>query len=65
MVKAILIDDEEIALDVMEIMLQEVGGVTVLGKFSLVSDAIAQSGGMQPDLIFLDIEMRYCLETNF
>ncbi|MFC5406527.1 response regulator [Cohnella soli] len=61
MVKAILIDDEEIALDVMEIVLQEVGGVTVLGKFRLVSDAIAQSEGVQPDLIFLDIEMP---ETN-
>lgn len=61
MVRAILIDDEEIALDVMEILLQEIGGVTVLGKFSLVSDAIAQADGMLPDLIFLDIEMP---ETN-
>ncbi|WP_337104088.1 response regulator [Paenibacillus sp. YIM B09110] len=57
MIKAILIDDEEIALDVMEIVLLEVGGVTVLDKFRLVSDAIARSDGMQPDLIFLDIEM--------
>lgn len=61
MVKAILIDDEEIALDVMEILLQEVGGVAVLGKFSLVSDAIARAEGLRPDLIFLDIEMP---ETN-
>lgn len=57
MIKALLIDDEEIALDVMEIVLQEVGGVTVVGKFRLVSEAIAQPEGMQPDLIFLDIEM--------
>lgn len=61
MVKAILIDDEEIALDVMEILLREVGGVTVLGKFRLASDAIVRAEGMQPDLIFLDIEMP---ETN-
>ncbi|MFD2329357.1 response regulator [Cohnella sp. GCM10020058] len=57
MVRAILIDDEEIALDVMEILLQEVGGVTVLGKFSLVSDALAQADALLPELIFLDIEM--------
>ena len=61
MKQAIVIDDEEIALDVMEIVLQEVGGVTVLGKFRLVSEAIAQSAGIKPDLIFLDIEMP---ETN-
>lgn len=56
MVRALLIDDEEIALDVMEILLLEVGGVEVLGKFRLLSEALAFPG-LQPDLIFLDIEM--------
>jgi two-component SAPR family response regulator len=55
--KAILIDDEEIALDVMNIMLDEVGGVEVVGRFQLVAEALAQCGDLKPDLIFLDIEM--------
>lgn len=55
--RAILIDDEEIALDVMDIMLNEVGGVEVAGRFQLVAEALAQCGALQPDLIFLDIEM--------
>lgn len=55
--KAILIDDEEIALDVMSIMLDEVGGVEVVGRYQLVADALEQCGVLQPDLIFLDIEM--------
>lgn len=55
--KAILIDDEEIALDVMNIMLDEAGGVEVVGRFQLVAEALAQCGDLKPDLIFLDIEM--------
>lgn len=57
MIKAILIDDEEIALDVLEILLLEVGGVTVAGKFQLLHQAVEQSAQIDPDLIFLDIEM--------
>lgn len=55
--RAILIDDEEIALDVMNIMLNEVGGVEVVGKYQLVAEALGQIGDLKPDLIFLDIEM--------
>ncbi|WP_136607692.1 response regulator [Paenibacillus dokdonensis] len=55
--RAILIDDEEIALDVMDIMLTEVGGVEVVGRFQLVAEALERCGVLQPDLIFLDIEM--------
>ncbi|MGN7456423.1 response regulator [Paenibacillus pasadenensis] len=55
--RAILIDDEEIALDVLEIKLNEAGGVDVVGKFQRVADAISQCGALQPELLFLDIEM--------
>ncbi|TVX91525.1 response regulator [Cohnella terricola] len=57
MIKAILIDDEEIALDVLEILLLEIGGVTVIGKYRMVSEALERIEELQPDLIFLDIEM--------
>ncbi|GAA3413332.1 response regulator [Paenibacillus hodogayensis] len=55
--KAILIDDEEIALDVLDIELMEIGGVEVVGKFQLVTEALEPCARLQPDLIFLDIEM--------
>ena len=57
MLKAVLIDDEEIALDVLEILLNEIGGISVAGKFQIVSEAADQVELLQPDLIFLDIEM--------
>jgi len=57
MLKAVLIDDEEIALDVLEIVLQEVGGVTVERKFSRVDEALTFLEDYEADLVFLDIEM--------
>ncbi|WP_171056283.1 response regulator [Paenibacillus sinopodophylli] len=57
MLKAMMVDDEEIALEVLDILLAEIGGVYVAGKFSQVADAIAQAAELKPDLIFLDIQM--------
>lgn len=57
MLKAILIDDEALALDVLEIVLNEAGGVKVIGKFLNAGEALTAIAGLQPDLIFLDIEM--------
>lgn len=55
--RAILIDDEQIALDVLEIFLSEIGGITVVGKYKRVSDALLGASTLQPDLVILDIEM--------
>jgi len=55
--RVILIDDEQIALDVLDIFLSEIGGVTVVGKYKRVSDALLAASELQPDLIILDIEM--------
>lgn len=55
--RAILVDDEQIALDVLDIFLGEIGGVTVVGKYKRVRDALSGALTLQPDLIILDIEM--------
>ena len=57
MLNVLMIDDEEIALDVLEILLLEIGGVSVIGKYQLVSEAMSNADRLQPDIIFLDIEM--------
>jgi two-component system LytT family response regulator len=57
MLKAVLIDDEELALDVMEILLNEAGGVSVEGKYIHVAEALERLVAIEPDLIFIDIEM--------
>ncbi|TBL70546.1 response regulator [Paenibacillus thalictri] len=57
MIKAVLIDDEEIALDVLDILLGEVGGVSVMGKFNQASEALRYLDELNPELIFIDIEM--------
>lgn len=57
MIRAVLIDDEEHALDLLDIMLAEIGGVTVVGKFLRASDALNEMARLEADLAFLDIEM--------
>ncbi|WP_339275753.1 response regulator [Paenibacillus sp. FSL W8-0426] len=57
MLKAMLVDDEKIALDVLEILLNEIGGVQIVRKCQLAADALACAATVQPDIIFLDIEM--------
>ncbi|MDF2714436.1 MAG: yehT 2 [Paenibacillus sp.] len=57
MIRAVLIDDEELALDLLDIMLKEIGGVTVVGKFSRAAEALHEMARLEADLVFLDIEM--------
>lgn len=60
MIRAIMIDDETMALVALELALRQVepgAAIEVLGKFRKVSDAIEQTAGQQVELIFLDIEM--------
>lgn len=59
--KAILIDDEEYALDYLESLLIKSGQVEVLGKFTNPFEAIEKIKSAKPDVVFLDIEMP---ETN-
>ncbi|RAV21994.1 response regulator [Paenibacillus contaminans] len=57
MIRAMLIDDEEHALDLLEILLNEIGGITIVGRFMNPFDALERLEELQADAVFLDIEM--------
>lgn len=58
MLKAILVDDEEGARDVLaNLLLRFCPEVELLAKCENVPDAVIQIKTLQPDLVFLDIEM--------
>ncbi len=57
MVKAFLVDDEEHALNILQILLERIGGVTVAGRSSNAFEALDTIIELRPDVIFLDIEM--------
>lgn len=57
-IRAILADDEESARDVLEnLLLRFCPEVELLGKYSNVVDTVEAVKELQPDLLFLDIEM--------
>lgn len=55
--KTILVDDEPIALDVLKIMLSSYEDVDIVGSYTNPIDALDSSKEIQPEVIFLDIEM--------
>lgn len=55
--KAILADDEELALRYLEKQLIATGSVEVVGKFLDVEEALEAAGANPPDVVFLDIDM--------
>ncbi|MGH1336634.1 MAG: LytR/AlgR family response regulator transcription factor [Aureispira sp.] len=58
MLKAIIIDDESKARDLLELLIQESGReVEVVGKYPTLITGVAGIKAHQPDVVFLDIEM--------
>lgn len=57
MLKAIIIDNEEPAVDILKILLERTGRITVVGGFLCAADALASLNKAGPDVVFLDIEM--------
>lgn len=55
--KMILIDDEPIALEVLEHMLSPYEEINIIGKYTKYTDALESIKKEKPDVIFLDIEM--------
>ncbi|OMF96147.1 hypothetical protein BK144_05255 [Paenibacillus sp. FSL R7-0273] len=55
--RALLIDDERLAIVKLEFMLKEITSVNVVGSFTDPVHAVEAAPQLKPDVIFLDIEM--------
>lgn len=56
--RAILVDDEENALSILEIKIRKFfPSIEIIGKFNDPTEAIAQINQNKPDLLFLDVKM--------
>lgn len=55
--RALLVDDEPLALRRLSTCLREIGGVEVVGATNSSRQAVTMIGALDPDLVFLDIAM--------
>lgn len=55
--RAIVVDDEDLARRGLKIRLDRIGGVDVIGECQNGREAIASISAEQPDVVFLDIQM--------
>ncbi|SDE46870.1 Two-component response regulator, SAPR family, consists of REC, wHTH and BTAD domains [Paenibacillus sp. UNCCL117] len=55
--RVLIVDDEQPALDVMELLLGEDERVRVVGAFSYPNEALAAAADLKPDAVFVDIQM--------
>ncbi|MCZ8511808.1 response regulator [Paenibacillus filicis] len=56
-IRVMLVDDEEHAFGMMDILLREIGGVAVVGTYTNPLEALDALQHLQADGVFLDIEM--------
>ena len=55
--KAVLVDDEQLARDELGYLLGQLGGVAVVGEAGNGPEALAAIDRLQPDVVFLDVQM--------
>src|SRR5439155_23178415 len=55
--RAVLVDDEQLARDELGYLLGQVGGVEVIGQAGNGLEALDTIERLQPDLVFLDVQM--------
>src|SRR5882762_1902906 len=55
--RAVLVDDEQLARDELGYLLGRVGGVEVIGQAGNGVEALNTIDRLQPDLVFLDVQM--------
>lgn len=56
-IRALIVDDEEGARDIMEHLLHRIPDIEVVGKASSADEAIEMVLACSPDLVFLDVQM--------
>ncbi|SHN52844.1 response regulator [Desulfitobacterium chlororespirans] len=57
MLKAIIVDNEEPATQILQMLLEKTGQITVVGNFLRAADALSSLKATKPDVAFLDIEI--------
>ena len=55
--RAVLVDDEQLARDELGYLLGQVGGVEVIGQAANGPEALTAIDRLQPDVVFLDVQM--------
>src|SRR5207253_3707402 len=55
--RAVLVDDEQLARDELGFLLGQVGGVEVIGQAGNGVEALTTIDKLQPDVVFLDVQM--------
>src|SRR5262245_3484823 len=55
--RAVLVDDEQLARDELGYLLGEIGGVEVIGQAGNGLEALSTIAHLQPDVVFLDVQM--------
>lgn len=57
MIRALLVDDEPLAREELAALLEEVGGVKVVGEAGNGKDGLLKARELAPDVMFLDVDM--------
>jgi two-component system, LytTR family, response regulator LytT len=57
LLKAVVVDDEQLARDELGYLLEQIGGVEILGQAGNGLEALTTIERLQPDVVFLDVQM--------
>jgi len=57
LLKAVVVDDEQLARDELGYLLNQIGGVDVIGQAGNGVEALSTIEKLQPDVVFLDVQM--------
>lgn len=57
MLRAIIVDDEQLAIDLLKILLEGTEQVKIIGEYCKPTEAMEKIAVLDPDVVFLDVEM--------